>query len=154
MCDALWKPIPNEYVCIRAKERFMLNPDIGKKLRVTQRSHARLSIAFESQKNLLERDDENDTECIYSAFNNVLFLKSVAYPWSRHISRKTGEFYVYNPHTEVTEYEIRNGQHNRPPKAEADFKETFETRFIWHWPSDGELNMDTLVAMMNPSQNV
>ncbi|EFN70766.1 Uncharacterized protein KIAA0082-like protein [Camponotus floridanus] len=153
-CDALWKPVPNDYVCVRAKERFMLTSNIGRKLRVTHPSQAKVNNAFESQKNFLERDNENDTEPIYSTFNSVLFLKSIAHPWSRHISRKTGELYVYNPRTKVTEYEIRNGQYNRPPEAEADFKETFENRIIWHWPCDRELNMDTLVAMMNPSQNV
>lgn len=153
-CDALWKPVPSNNICVRAKERFMLNSNIGKKLRVAQRHGTKLTIAFESQKNPLERNDGNDTEFIYSAFNSVLFLKSIAHPWSRHISRRTGELYVYNPYTEVTEYEIRNGRHNRPPKAEASFKEAFENRIIWHWPNDGTLNMDTLIAMMNPSQNV
>ncbi|KAL6432348.1 hypothetical protein ACFW04_006756 [Cataglyphis niger] len=153
-CDALWKPVPNDYVCVRAKERFMLNPDIGKNLRVAQR-RVKMPIAFESQKSLLERDGENDEEPIYSAYNSVLFLKSVAQPWSRHISKKTYEFYVYNPLTKRAEYEIRNNLPNRPSEAEADFKETFEKRIIWHWPGDSlALNMDTLVAMINSSQNV
>lgn len=152
-CDALWKPVPNDYVCVRAKERFMLNPDIGEKLRVAQR-RVKMPIAFESQKSLLERDDENDTEPIYSAFNSVLFLKSTAQPWVRQISKKTNVFYVFNTTTKHSEYEIRNGQHNRPHEAEADFKETFESRVIWHWPSDGALNMDTLLAMINPVPNV
>lgn len=150
----MWKPVPNDYVCVRAKERFMLNPDIGKNLRVAQR-RVKMPIAFESQKSLLERDGENDEEPIYSAYNSVLFLKSVAQPWSRHISKKTYEFYVYNPLTKRAEYEIRNNLPNRPSEAEADFKETFEKRIIWHWPGDSlALNMDTLVAMINSSQNV
>ncbi|XP_072753368.1 cap-specific mRNA (nucleoside-2'-O-)-methyltransferase 1 [Anoplolepis gracilipes] len=149
-CDALWKPVPNDYVCVRTKEMFMLTPDIAKKLRVTQR-RVKLPTAFESQKSLLEREDENDTEPIYSAFNSVLFLRAIAQPWSRHISKKTDEMYVYNPYTKLSEYEIRNGQHNRPSESEADFKEAFEKRVIWHWPSDNALNMDTLVAMINLS---
>lgn len=133
----------------------MLNPmDIEKKLCITQR-RVKIPIAFESQKSLLERDDENDTEPIYSAFNSVLFLPSIAEPWSRHISKKTKQFYVCNQDTGRSEYEIRNGQNNRPPEAEASFIQAFEKRVIWHWPSDNaSLNMNNLVAIMNPSQNV
>ncbi|KAM0728349.1 Cap-specific mRNA (nucleoside-2'-O-)-methyltransferase 1 [Formica fusca] len=153
-CESLQKSVPNDYICVRVKERFMLNPDIGKNLRVAQR-RVEMPIAFESRESLLERDDKNDKEPIYFAYNSVLFLKSIAQPWSRHISKKTDEFYVYNPLTKVAEYEIRNNQHNRPPEAEADFKEAFETRIIWHWPGNSlALNMDTLVAMINSSQNV
>ncbi|XP_070161216.1 cap-specific mRNA (nucleoside-2'-O-)-methyltransferase 1-like [Polyergus mexicanus] len=154
-CDALWKPVPNDYVCVRAKERFMLNLDIEKNLRVAQRRVKMSNSTFKSQKNLLERDGENDEEPIYFAYNSVLFLRSVAQPWSRHISKKTDVFYVYNPITKVAEYEIRNNQHNRPREAEADFKEAFEKRIIWHWPNDNlALDMDTLVATIKSSPNI
>ncbi|XP_029663265.1 cap-specific mRNA (nucleoside-2'-O-)-methyltransferase 1-like, partial [Formica exsecta] len=53
-CESLQKSVPNDYICVRAKERFMLNPDIGKNLRVAQR-RVEMPIAFESRESLLER---------------------------------------------------------------------------------------------------
>lgn len=133
----------------------MLNPiDIEKNLHIAQR-RVKLPIAFEWPKSFMERDNENDTEPIYSTFNSVLFLTSIAHPWSRHISQKTKHYYVCNEDTKESEYEIRNGQNNRPHEAEANFIQAFEKRIIWHWPSDvNALNMNAFVEMIKPSQNV
>ncbi|EZA47486.1 hypothetical protein DMN91_005318 [Ooceraea biroi] len=153
-CDALWKPAPNDHVCVRAKERFMLGPDIEKKLRITQRRVKGMSIALEFPKNPLECDDKDDMEPLYLAPNSILFLRSTAHPWSRHLSQKTLQFYVFNKKTETTEYEIRNGIPNRPPEAEASFEQAFEGRIIWHWPNntgDDKLSMDSLVKLIKNS---
>lgn len=153
-CDALWKPTPNDYVCVRAKERFMLGPDIEKKLRIAQRRVKSMSIAFEFPKNFLERDDENDMEPLYSAFNSVIFLRSITPPWARYLSQKTRHYYVYNVKSGKAEYEIRNGVNNRPREAEANFIQAFSDRVIWFWPHDNTLSMETLVQMIkNPPQN-
>ncbi|XP_029175343.1 cap-specific mRNA (nucleoside-2'-O-)-methyltransferase 1-like [Nylanderia fulva] len=155
VCDALWKPVPNEYVCVRPKPMFMLNPmDIEKNLRVTRCREVKIPVTFEWPKSYLERDNENDTNPVYYTFNSVLFLPSIAHPWSRHISQKTKHFYVTNEATHQSEYEIRNGQNNRPRTAEASFMEAFEKRIIWHWPGDGTLNMNALLTIINPLQNV
>lgn len=153
-CDALWKPAPHDYICIRAKERFLLTPDIYKKLRVSQR-RVKLPIAFEFAKSPLECDNETDTkEPVYSAFNSVLFIRSIAYPWIRHISQTTGEFYVYNIESRVSEYEVRNKMNNRPSESEASFVQAFKDRVVWNWPHDshGTLNMDALAQMLNPKR--
>jgi len=150
-CDALWKPAPNDYVCVRAKERFMLTPDIEKKLRITQRRVKGMSVALEFPKSPLECDDENDAEPLYFAPNSILFLRSTAYPWSRHLSQKTLQFYVFNSQDKKTEYEIRNGIPNRPSEAEASFVEAFEGRVIWHWPREEVLNMNALVKLIRNS---
>lgn len=154
-CDALWKPAPNDYICIRAKERFQLTPNIQEKLRVTQR-RVKIPTAFEFRKNPLECDDETDiTEPMYSAFNSVMFIRSIAYPWTRNVSKKTGEFYVYNVVTKQSEYEIRDNAPNRPREAEASFARAFQERIIWTWPQDTQstLNMDALVQMLNSPRN-
>ncbi|XP_011632291.1 cap-specific mRNA (nucleoside-2'-O-)-methyltransferase 1 isoform X1 [Pogonomyrmex barbatus] len=150
-CDALWKPSPNDYICIRAKERFLLTPDIEKKLRVTPH-RVKLPSAFEFAKNPLEFDGENDTAYVYSAFNSVLFIRSIAQPWARHISKKSHEYYVYNRVTGKSEYEIRDGMPNRPHEAEANFVKAFEERVVWNWPQDtqGTLNMANFVQMLAP----
>ncbi|XP_012525209.1 cap-specific mRNA (nucleoside-2'-O-)-methyltransferase 1 [Monomorium pharaonis] len=156
-CDALWKPIPNDYICVRAKPRFWLTPDIQKKLRVTQRRNVKMPISFEFPKSPQEYESDTDMqEPVYSAFNTVMFIRSIAPPWARHLSRTTGEFYVYNAVTKQTEYEVRNKMHNRPPEAEANFTRAFNDRVIWNWPHDtnNTLNMDSLVnaitQMLNP----
>ncbi|XP_011176005.1 cap-specific mRNA (nucleoside-2'-O-)-methyltransferase 1 isoform X2 [Solenopsis invicta] len=153
-CNALWKPSPNDYICIRAKPRFLLAPDIQKKLQVIQQQSVKIPIAFKFDKNSMECENEtNKQEPIYSAFNTVIFIRSIAQPWARHISKRTGEFYVYNVGTKQTEYEIRNGMNNRPREAEANFARAFDQRVIWNWPHDNTLNMDALVQMLNPSKS-
>lgn len=155
-CNALWKPTPNDYVCVRAKERFMLGPDIEKKLRVAQRRVKSMSIAFEFPKNFLERDENTDIEPLYFAFNSVLFLRSIAHPWTRLVSQKHNQYYVYNKDTKKSEYEFRNRMNNRPREAEANFIQAFSDRVIWYWPHDNTLNMDALGQMIktnNRSQN-
>lgn len=125
----------------------MFGPGIEKKLRASQRRVKSVSVAYEFAKNPLERDNESDREPLYSPFNSVLFLRSTAHPWSRHISQKTNYFYVYNPESGETQYE-----RCRPPQAEASFIETFERRIIWHWPQDNGLDMNALVQILrNPS---
>jgi len=156
-CDALWKPIPNDYICIRAKERFLLTPDIHRRLQVTQR-RVKLPIAFELTKNPLERDYEplDVQEPIYAAFNSVIFIRSIAKPWARHISKKAGEFYVFNSLTGQSEFEVRGKVNNRPPQAEASFARAFKERVTWSWPHDTHdtFNMDVLVEMLNaPSKS-
>ncbi|KAL0117568.1 hypothetical protein PUN28_010402 [Cardiocondyla obscurior] len=146
-CNALWKPTPNDYTCIRPKERFMLTPDIYKKLRFTER-RVKLPIAYEFAKSPLECDNDDDAkEPIYSAFNSVMFIRSIALPWTRAISRKTGYFYVHNINTGDNEYENRN----RPLTAQASFMQAFKERVIWNWPHDSNnpLNMNVLVQMLN-----
>jgi len=80
-----------------------------------------------------------------------MFIRSIAYPWARHISQKTGEHYVYNLITKQSEYEFVNKINNRPSEAEASFSETFKKRVVWNWPHDshGTLNMDVLAQMLN-----
>lgn len=121
-------------------------------MRVAQR-RVKLPIAYEFAKSALEYDNETDAkEPIYSAFNSVMFIRSIAYPWSRHISQTTGEFYVHNLITKLSEYEIRNKMNNRPPEAEVSFVRAFKERVVWNWPHDsnGTLNMDALAQMLNP----
>lgn len=162
-CDALWKPTPNNYICVRAKERFLLTPDIHKRLLISQRRALKLPIAFELASNPLEYDTWNESdedhsptqktrEPTYSAFNSVMFIRSIAKPWARHISRKTKEFYVYNINTKQTEYEVRDKVNNRPSEAEASFSRGFKDRVTWSWPQDshGTLTMESLVQMLNP----
>ncbi|XP_011862622.1 PREDICTED: cap-specific mRNA (nucleoside-2'-O-)-methyltransferase 1 [Vollenhovia emeryi] len=150
-CDALWKPVPNDCTCVRAKERFMLMPDIHKRLRVAQR-RVKLAIAFEFPKSPLECDSETDAkEPVYSAFNSVMFIRSTAHPWVRHISQKFGVFYVYNLESKQSEFEVRNNMQNRPTAAEATFVQAFKERVVWNWPHDsqGTLNMDALIEKLS-----
>lgn len=148
-CDALWKPTPHDYVCVRAKEIFMLKPCIEKRLRTTQRRVKSMSTAFEFPKSVLERDDESDIEPLYFQLNSVLFLRTIVSPWHRYISQSTNMFYVFNNKTNEKKFE-----NDRPPEAGANFVQTFENRVIWHWPQDNTLNMNTLIEMLrNPSQN-
>lgn len=125
----------------------------------------KLPTAFELAKNPLERNMSivNTTEDnemnpkepmqkpVYSAFNSVIFVRSIVKPWARHLSQKAGEFYVYNILTKQSEFEIRNRLNNRPPAAEASFVQAFKERVIWSWPQDTNdtLNMNTLVQMIN-----
>ncbi|XP_011690873.1 PREDICTED: cap-specific mRNA (nucleoside-2'-O-)-methyltransferase 1 isoform X1 [Wasmannia auropunctata] len=148
-CDAIWKPIPSDYICIRAKERFLLTPDIHKRLRITQR-RVKLPIAFELTKNPLEYGNIN--EPVYAAFNSVIFVRSIAKPWARHLSQKTREYYVHNSGTGQSEYEIRDKMNNRPSDAEAKFTVAFEERVTWSWPHDAHdtLNMENLIQLLNP----
>ncbi|XP_011068469.1 PREDICTED: cap-specific mRNA (nucleoside-2'-O-)-methyltransferase 1 [Acromyrmex echinatior] len=164
-CDALWKPAPNDYTCIRAKERFLLTPDIYRRLRITdQRVKLSSNIAFELTKNPLERDMTVNTteygemnlqepvqEPVYSAFNSVIFIRSIVKPWARHLSQKANEFYVFNALTRQSEYEVRNKLNNRPSDAVASFDQAFKERVVWSWPHDTNdtLNMNTLVQMIN-----
>lgn len=124
-------------------------------MRVAQR-RVKIPTAFEFRKNPLECDSETDiTEPVYSAFNSVMFIRSIAYPWARHVSKKTGDFYVYNFITRQSEYEIRDKAPNRPREAEASFVRAFQERIIWNWPQDteGTLNMDALAQTLNSSKN-
>ncbi|XP_018406289.1 PREDICTED: cap-specific mRNA (nucleoside-2'-O-)-methyltransferase 1 [Cyphomyrmex costatus] len=166
-CDALWKP-SNDYSRVRAKERFLLTPDIHRRLKTTYNTTPclKLPIGFELAKNPLERDMSivNTTEYhemnlkepvqeqpVYSLFNSVIFIRSIAKPWARHLSQKTGEFYVYNAITKQSEFEVRNKLHNRPPDAEASFAQAFKERVTWNWPNDtNTLHMNTLIQMLNP----
>lgn len=120
-------------------------------MRAKQR-RVKLPLAYEFAKSPLEYDDETDAkEPVYSAFNSVMFVRSIAYPWARHISQKTGEHYVYNLITKQSEYEFLNKINNRPSEAEASFIETFQKRVVWNWPHDshGTLNMDVLAQLLN-----
>jgi len=135
---------------VRAKERFMLTPDIEKKLRFTQRCVKGMSVALEFPKSSLECD-ENDEKTFYFTPNSILFLRSTAFPWTRHLSQKTLQFYVFNSLDNKREYEIRNGVPNRPSEAEASFGEAFEGRVIWHWRRDEALKMDALVKLIRNS---
>ncbi|EFN75874.1 Uncharacterized protein KIAA0082-like protein [Harpegnathos saltator] len=145
-CDALWKPTPHDYVCVRAKEIFMFEPNINKKLRIAPRRVKSMSMPFEFPKNPLERDSEDDKEPLYFGLNSVLFLRSTVHPWTRHVSQKTNYTYVFNRDTGLKEYDNR-----RPQAAEANFKQAFEGRVIWHWPQDNALNLDTLLQMLRPN---
>lgn len=146
-CDALWKPTPHDYVCVRPKEIHMFDPRIDKKLRISQRRVKSMSNPYEISKNQLERDNEADEEPLYFGLNSILFLRSTAHPWTRHVSRETNFTYLFNPIEKRTEYEIR-----RPRIAEASFKQAFEGRVIWNWPQDNTLDMNTLIQMLRKPQ--
>ncbi|KYQ54327.1 Cap-specific mRNA (nucleoside-2'-O-)-methyltransferase 1 [Trachymyrmex zeteki] len=136
-----------------------------RRLRMITDQSVKLPTAFELAKNPLERNMSivNTTEDnemnpkepmqkpVYSAFNSVIFVRSIVKPWARHLSQKAGEFYVYNILTKQSEFEIRNRLNNRPPAAEASFVQAFKERVIWSWPQDTNdtLNMNTLVQMIN-----
>lgn len=114
-------------------------------------------MAYEFAKSPLEYDNETHSkEPVYSAFNSVMFLRSITHPWARHRSQTTGAFYVYNCITKLSEYEVRNKLNNRPSEAEASFVQAFKERVVWNWPHDSggtgssTLNMDALAQMLNP----
>ncbi|TGZ47953.1 Uncharacterized protein DBV15_12748, partial [Temnothorax longispinosus] len=131
-CDALWKPAPNDYICIRAKKKFLLTPDICKRWQVSQKLPASVQKLAKSP---MEYDNETDAKkSMYAAFNSVMFLRSIAFPWARHISRKTREYYVYNINTKQTKYETRDKINNRPVEADANFVKAFQERMVWDWP--------------------
>ena len=90
-------------------------------------------------------------EPVYSAFNSVIFIRSIVKPWARHLSQKANEFYVFNALTRQSEYEVRNKLNNRPSDAVASFDQAFKERVVWSWPHDTNdtLNMNTLVQMIN-----
>lgn len=148
-CDALWKPSPHDYVCVRAKPIFMFEPNVDKKLRISQRQVRSMSTPFEIPKNPLERDNPADEEPVYFGLNSILFLRSTAYPWTRHISQSTNHTYVFNRKNSNKEYENR-----RPRDAEASFKEAFEGRVIWYWPHDRTLDMNMLLQMLRRPQQL
>lgn len=142
-CDALWKPSPHDYVCVRAKDIFLLEPHIEKKLRVAQRRVKSMSTPFEFQKNSLERDDESDIEPLYYQLNSILFLKSLVPPWHRYISKTTKASYVFNSTTNERYFDTE-----RPLEAAAGFIEAYENRVVWYWPQDITLSMNTLTEML------
>ncbi|XP_032689356.1 cap-specific mRNA (nucleoside-2'-O-)-methyltransferase 1 isoform X2 [Odontomachus brunneus] len=147
-CDALWKPTPHDYVCVRPKEIHMFDPNVDKKLRISQRRVKSMSTPYEIQKNTLECDKDIDRlEPLYFGLNSVLFLRSTARPWTRYVSQRTNYTYVFNPERNLKEYE-----RCRPRAAEASFKEAFEGRIVWNWPQDNTLNMSTLVEMLKKPQ--
>lgn len=149
-CEAIRKPTPNDYVCVRARDRFFVGPDINQKLRIAQR-YVR-SPAFEFSRSFSELENENDNEYSYIPFNSVLFIKSVAPPWRRYRSYRTKFFYVHNYITGRADYEVKNGVHNRPAKAEASFEQGFKDRIIWQWPGNNEsVNIESLTSMIQIS---
>ncbi len=155
-CDALWKsddllrPTPRGYVCVRPKPIFLFDPnEVSKQLRSTQYKVKDMSTPFEVPKNPVERVFEGDTNSIYFQLKSVIFLRNIAHPWTRHISKKTKFPYLFNPERNITEYE-----NCRPPDANASFKEAFQGRLVWHWPQDDNtLTLKTLFQTFRQTQN-
>lgn len=88
-------------------------------------------------------NENSKDESYYFVMNSILFLKGTANPWSRHVSRKTGYKYYYNPKTKETKYDI-----DRPPEAGASFNESFSKRLVWFWPASKDLTKDDLSDMV------
>lgn len=125
----------------------MFDPNVDKKLQISQRRVKSMATPFEIPKNPLERDNEADEEPLYFGLNSILFLRSTAHPWIRLVSKKTNFTYVFNTKDQRTEYEKC-----RPRDAEASFKEAFQGRVVWYWPQDQTLDMNTLVQMLKKPQ--
>lgn len=139
-CEALWKPSPNDFARVRAKELYPFGPDIDKKIQVTQRlmKNNRPELTCDIPRTPL---DDEDTP--YFVAKSVIFLRSTARPWYRHYSKSQHKTYVYNKETQESHYDIR-----RPQAAEAKFEETFSNSIIWYWPDDQTLSMETLVQLV------
>ncbi|KAK2588336.1 hypothetical protein KPH14_004352 [Odynerus spinipes] len=139
-CEALWKPSPNDYARVRAKELYSFGPDIDKKIQVTQRlmKNNRPELTCDIPRTPL---DDEDTP--YFILKSVIFLRSTARPWYRHYSKSQHETYIYNSRTKESHFDIR-----RPAAAEAKFEETFTNSIIWYWPDDQTLSMETLVQFV------
>lgn len=147
-CEALWKPWPNDYVRVRAKELIAFGPGIENRLRISPCSTTPFENAYEFPKSPMERDNENDDELLYFPFNSVIFLRSVVAPWQRLISRAYGVFYLCNKREGYSKRE--NG---RPHSAESEFAMSFIDRAIWYWPSNSGLTMELMVNIIKKRSN-
>nr|XP_050847313.1 cap-specific mRNA (nucleoside-2'-O-)-methyltransferase 1 [Vespula vulgaris] len=139
-CEALWKPSPNDFARVRAKELYPFDPDIDKKIQIFRRlmKNNRPELTCDIPRTSL---DDEDTP--YFVPKSVIFLRSTSRPWFRYKSRSQNETYVHNSKTNESHYDIR-----RPPAAEAKFEETFSNSIIWFWPHDETLSMETVVQFV------
>ncbi|XP_076643921.1 cap methyltransferase 1 [Halictus rubicundus] len=139
-CKALWKPNGSGYTRIRTKDLFPLGLDIREKLRVEERimKNSQQILTYE----LLDTDLDSDCsdEKPYFIISCVLFLKSIADPWSVNVSKRHNRLYVYNAKTQESKF-----MEDKPDSADASFIETFSNRLIWHWPKDKTISMDDLI---------
>ncbi|KAK9305793.1 hypothetical protein QLX08_003305 [Tetragonisca angustula] len=133
-CEALWKPPGNNYARVRAMELFSVGSDICEKLKITQRrmKNNKTASVYELPKTPL---DDNDK--LYFIPRSIMFLRSTAQPWNRHVSKKTSLTYVFNYKTKKTLFD-----NERPSEAEASFIESFKSRLMWHWPYNENLSMN------------
>ncbi|KAI4487617.1 hypothetical protein M0804_005766 [Polistes exclamans] len=136
-CEALWKPFPNDFARVRAKELYAFSPDIDKKLQLIQRymKNNRPELTCDIPKTPLD-----DEETLYFVPNSIIFLRSTSRPWFRYYSKSQHETYIHNQKTNESHFDRR-----RPPAAEAKFDETFSNSMIWYWPHDEMLSMNTVI---------
>ncbi|KZC07705.1 PREDICTED: cap-specific mRNA (nucleoside-2'-O-)-methyltransferase 1 [Dufourea novaeangliae] len=137
-CEALWKPDGSNYDRIRTKDLFPLLPKPLEKLCVKERlmKNNQPALVYEFTKTYL--DSINDKS--YFIPNSVLFLKSIASPWTRNFSRTHSRLYYYNNDTRASLFESQ-----KPDKANASFIETFSDMVIWYWPRDDLISVEDLI---------
>ncbi|XP_076231449.1 cap methyltransferase 1 [Calliopsis andreniformis] len=140
-CEALWKPDGSNYARIRVKDLFPVSLDIEEKLHLTYRvlKNNRQALAYEY---LETRLDDYGNDKPYFIPHSVIFLKSTAHPWTRHVSKSNKLTYVFNRKTGDKKFDL-----HRPASAEAGFIETFEKRVIWYWPDDESFSMEKVVQL-------
>ncbi|XP_020290351.1 cap-specific mRNA (nucleoside-2'-O-)-methyltransferase 1 [Pseudomyrmex gracilis] len=149
-CEAIRKPIPNDYVCVRARDRFLVGGDINNRLQISPQYMR--NPAFEFFRSYSERENEDDKGHSYIPFNSVLFMKSIVLPYGRFRSYRTKCFFIHNYTNGHGDYEVKNGDINRPAKAEASFEQGFRERIVWQWPCNNEeVNMERLTTMIQIS---
>ncbi|XP_033334094.2 cap methyltransferase 1 [Megalopta genalis] len=135
-CEALWNP---NGIRIRTKDLFALRLNIREKLCVQKRimKNGQPVLAYEL---LNTYSDDHSFEKPYFAINSILFLKTIADPWTLNLSSTYSQLYVYNSKTQLSLF-----IQDKPPEANANFIETFTTRLVWYWPKDETISMEDLV---------
>lgn len=151
-CEALWKPVGSNYARIRVKELFSVNFNICEKLQVTKRlmKNNHPALVYEFLETPLDCNN-SDNDKPYFTLNSIIFLKSIASPWSRFLSKKYSVTFVYHFETSEAKYDTE-----RPHSAVANFFDSFKNSVIWYWPNDDSLTMEyfaTFIKKICPTHN-
>ncbi|XP_043285627.1 cap-specific mRNA (nucleoside-2'-O-)-methyltransferase 1-like [Venturia canescens] len=141
--EALWKPTNGEWIRVRAKELHPLTENLEKKFNLQLRT---LKQGTQVLTHVSSRDSaqyEGTDDPYFVVPNSVVFFKSTALHWSRHISQTSGYPYFYNCKNNMSYYEMQ-----KPACANASFEESFENRFVWYWSPDSTLTRESLFEMI------
>ncbi|XP_043285238.1 cap-specific mRNA (nucleoside-2'-O-)-methyltransferase 1-like [Venturia canescens] len=141
--EALWKPMNGEWIRVRAKELHPLTENLEERFNLQLRT---LKKGGQVLTHVPSRDDTHyeDTDDPYFIVpKSVVFFKSTAHYWSRHVSQSSGYPYYYNWKDKRTLYDK-----DKPACADASFAESFENRIVWCWPPDPALTRESLFEMI------